>query len=138
MMWNGRVGRTLRMLQDGMDLVMLRRRLISSNVANAETPGYKAVDVDFRRALQENLEGARVGLVRTHKDHMGPTRIPPKWPIKKQLWSEGEGRADGNTVSLEGEMAKLAENHIRFQLLTRAVNHIFATLKEAITEGGRR
>jgi len=137
-MWGGRVGRTLKMLEDGMDLVMLRRRLISSNVANAETPGYKAVDVDFRRILQENVEGVRVRLVRTHKGHMGLTRVPPKWPIQRQLWSEGEGRADGNTVSLEGEMAKLAENHIRFQLLTRAVNHIFATLKEAITEGGRR
>jgi flagellar basal-body rod protein FlgB len=52
--------------------------------------------------------------------------------------SEGEGRADGNTVELENEMAKMTANHLRFQALTEALNRVFGLLKNAINEGGGR
>jgi flagellar basal-body rod protein FlgB len=130
------------MIQEGMDLAMARRRLIASNLANAETPGYKAVDVDFERYLRE-AQGpagsvAQEGMILTHAKHMRPIAMDPHLPLRWTMEISGGLRADQNTVDMEREMGKMAQNQIRFQALTEALNRMFALLQEAATEGGRR
>lgn len=132
------VENTLSLLQRGMDVAVRRGKLIASNVAHSETPNYKAADLDFEQVLA-GIKGERqVVLARTHRNHLEDSFPDSHFPVRYKLESQGEVRADGNTVSLEEELAKSAENQIRFQTLTQALNKIFANLREAITEGGRR
>lgn len=129
---------TLALVQRSMEATIRRGKLIASNVAHSETPNYKAVDLDFDQVLA-SIKGEReVLLARTHRAHLEDSFSGARFPVRYRLEQEGELRADGNTVSLEEELAKSAENQIRFQALTQALNRIFANLREAITEGGRR
>lgn len=136
-----RLDRTIRMLREGMDLSLFRRRLISSNVANAETPGYKALDVDFARQLKEasaryqEVRGA--GLRRTSVKHLDPAAGRVRFHVTSIADNSTGLRLDGNTVDLEYEMAKMAENQFRFHALTTAVNRVFSMLKDAVEGGGR-
>jgi flagellar basal-body rod protein FlgB len=136
--WNDRLERTLNIIQQNMDWTVARRKLIASNVANAETPHYKAVDLDFQRLLDDTQGVPTVELARTDRQHLLPVRTVPELPLRWTLASEGEGRADGNTVELENEMAKMTGNHLRFQALTEALNRVFGKLKNAINEGAGR
>lgn len=132
------VENTLSLIQRGMDATIQRGKLIASNVAHSETPNYKAVDLDFEQVLARARGERQVTLARSHRAHLEDSLLEARFPVRYRLESEGEARADGNTVSLEKELAKSAENQIRFQTLTHALNRIFAGLREAITEGGRR
>lgn len=133
------VEKTLSLIQRSMDVTIRRGKLIASNVAHSETPNYKAADLDFEQVLA-GIKGqeSQVVLARTHSTHLGGAFSEAHFPVRYRLESEGEVRADGNTVSLEEELAKSAENQIRFQALTHALNKVFANLREVITEGGRR
>jgi flagellar basal-body rod protein FlgB len=139
-MWigNDRLEKTLDIIQQNMDRTVARRKLIASNVANAETPNYKAVDLDFQRLVDGAQRVPTVELARTNTRHLLPKHPAPELPLSWTPASEGEGRADGNTVELENEMAKMTANHLRFQALTEALNRVFGLLKNAINEGGGR
>ncbi len=129
---------TLALLERSMDATISRGKLIASNVAHSETPGYKAVDLDFEQVLARIKGENQVVMARTHRVHLEDSFFQTHLPLRYRLEAQGELRADGNTVSLEEELAKSAVNQVRFQALTQAVNRIFANLREAITEGGRR
>lgn len=129
---------TLEALQRAMDVTLARSKLIASNVAHAETPEYKAMDLDFSQVLGVVQGQVEATLVRTNPRHMAEEYPQPALPIRYRMHSVGEPRADGNTVELEEELAKLSGNQIRFQALAQTLNRLFANLKEVITEGGRR
>jgi flagellar basal-body rod protein FlgB len=130
--------RTLGFIERAMDVTLARGKVIATNVAHAETPNYKAADLDFQKMLAtvEGQEGA--SMARTHPRHIGQSPSDSLTLVQYKLEPPKEPRADGNTVEIEEEMAKLALNQIRFQALTQALNRVFSSLKEAITEGGRR
>jgi flagellar basal-body rod protein FlgB len=101
-------------LEKYMDLLSTRQKLIVSNIANADTPGYKTRDVDFQSQFQDLLNGGRasareVGGLKTTND--------------------------GNNVSLDREARLLSENALRFNIATQLMKSQFATLKNAIDEG---
>jgi flagellar basal-body rod protein FlgB len=106
---------------------MSRHAAISANVANADTPGYSAVDVSFSAAL----EGAGLRLATTHANHLGGQR---NLQLRDRLQlSGGEPRRDGNDVDIDAEMVKLARNQIEYQFLTRRLGGKFQKIKEAIS-----
>jgi len=90
-----------------------RQQIIASNIANADTPGYKAVDIDFQDALR-NAQAATnvppVSLTTTSAGHLPgqSTGTPPPIPLKYHVPSQGS--VDGNTVEMDVERAKFAEN----------------------------
>lgn len=89
-----------------------RQQIIASNIANADTPGYKAVDIDFQDALR-NAQAANVtpvSLTTTSAGHLPgqSTGTPPPIPLKYHVPSQGS--VDGNTVEMDVERAKFAEN----------------------------
>ena len=90
-----------------------RQQIIASNIANADTPGYKAVDIDFQEALR-NAQAATnvppVSLTTTSAGHLPgqSTGTPPPIPLKYHVPSQGS--VDGNTVEMDVERAKFAEN----------------------------
>ena len=97
-----------------LDLLSTRQKLVASNVANADTPGYKTQDIDFQFEFMSLAEG------------QSPQTVQPQGLVEKP---------DGNNVSMDREARLLAENAIRFNLASTLVRGNFKTIREAIEEG---
>lgn len=116
---------------------LLRQNITSSNIANAETPGYKAKKLDFEEALSRaiDLEGFGKAHV-THKDHLllGQGAIGR---IHGDVYDNPDINItnDGNTVDLEREMATLAENSILYKAAIQLINKKLGIMKYAATDG---
>lgn len=117
----------------------LRHKVTSSNLANAETPGYKAKVVDFEGALERalDLEGL-ASQTATDSEHfaIGTGAISS---ARADVYDNPEGNVtnDGNTVDLEREMATLQENSILYKAALQLINKKLGALRYAATEGGR-
>lgn len=132
--------RNLELLSKSLELREKRNSMIASNVANRETPGYRAQDLVFEKALDKALHSDKPGPLKVadprHFD--GVQREPLEDVQGRQINSfNPDPKMDGNTVDLDKEMAKLAENQLMYQASVRSVNWKFRLLKSAIMEGGR-
>ena len=126
------------LLQKSLDFRSRRNALLGSNIANLETPGYKAKDLVFEKALGQAMRAKPPGPLRvTHPFHMDGRKTPQLQMVEpKVITSENPNSSlDKNSVSLEKEMAKLAENQLTYQTLTQLISFKFRTLKTAIKEG---
>lgn len=97
-----------------MDLVSMRQKLVASNIANADTPGYKTQDFDFQNAFKSVLDGG----------------TPEPGPV-----SGLTTKNDGNNVDLDRESRLLAENAMRFNIAANLIKEQITQVKEAIKEG---
>ncbi|MGI9343804.1 MAG: flagellar basal body rod protein FlgB [Gammaproteobacteria bacterium] len=110
-----------------------RMQVLAANVANADTPGFKARDIDFVAAMRaaggENMQpgGARAGHIDTG-NASGPATVMYRVPTQPSL--------DGNTVDAQMESAAVAENSVRYQATLTFLNQRIQGLLSAIT-GGR-
>jgi flagellar basal-body rod protein FlgB len=101
-------------LQRYMDLLSARQKLVASNIANADTPGYKTQDIDFQFEFTSLVKGQQ------------PQTLQP----------EGlEEKPDGNNVSMDRESRMLAENAMRFNVASTLVRSQFKQIRDAIEEG---
>ncbi len=101
-------------LERFMDLVSMRQKLVSSNIANADTPGYKTQDLDFQESFQSMLGGGS-----------------PRQTAVQGLAT----RNDGNNVDLDREARLLAENALRFSVASNLMKSQIQQLRSAIKEG---
>lgn len=132
--------KNLTLLEKSLELRSRRNSILASNIANRETPGYRAQDLVFEKELHRAFHSDRPGPLKTsdprHFD--GVKREPLELVTGQQINSfNPDPRMDRNTVNLDKEMAKLAENQLMYEASVRAVNWKFRLLKSAITEGGR-
>src|SRR5580704_1994268 len=97
-----------------MNLVSLRQKLVTSNIANADTPGYKTQDLDFQASFESVLSGGT-----------------PRNAIVPGLATKN----DGNNVDLDREARLLAENALKFSVASNLMKAQFLKIKEAIKEG---
>ena len=131
--------KTAQSLASTLKLRSLRHNMTASNIANAETPGYKAKKVDFENALARaiDLEGLR-GMSTSDPEHfiVGGGSISN---IRAEVYDNPDGATtnDGNTVDLESEMATLQENSILYKAALQLMNKKLGTLKYAASDGGR-
>lgn len=135
----GLFDRDFALLQKSLDFRSRRNALLASNIANIETPGYKARDLVFERALGEALHADEPGpLSVTDGRHMDGRRGIPLGRVQPQLIHSANpvGNLDDNSVDLEREMAKLGENQVNYQALTQMISHRFTMLRASIREGG--
>lgn len=101
-------------LERYMDLLSTRQKLVASNIANADTPGYKTQDVDFHFEFMSLAQGDKPNII------------------------EAPGLAaktDGNNVSVDRESRLLAENAIRFSAAASLMRHELQAIRSAIQEG---
>ena len=122
------IDRSIAPLAQGLGQRSRRHAAIASNVANADTPGYRAVDVSFGQHLQR----ARMGLRTTHSGHIGGAGDGTSGR-DAVVYSGGVPRRDGNDVDIDREMGKLAQNQIEYQFLARRLSSKFNKLREAIS-----
>jgi flagellar basal-body rod protein FlgB len=97
-----------------LDLLSARQKLVASNIANAETPGYQTRDIDFQREFLTLARGE------------SPETVAPEGLVT---------RNDGNNVSMEREARLLAENALRFQLVSMMAKGQIRAVRNALTEG---
>jgi flagellar basal-body rod protein FlgB len=106
-----------------------RSSLIAANIANADTPGYKARDIDFR-ALLSKAGGESVAMKTTHARHLGGASTLSSPELLYRM--PAQPSVDGNTVDSQVEQAEFAQNAVRYQSTLTFLNGKFKGLKLAI------
>jgi len=117
----------------GMMLRAQRAEVIASNIANADTPGYKARGMNFQEALASAAKNQQMGMSRTNEKH---------FDVRMEL-NDGEGyrvpdqpdTGDGNTVNVQVERNLYLENSLQYQASVQFMNAKVKGLKKAITGG---
>jgi flagellar basal-body rod protein FlgB len=97
-----------------LDLLSARQKLVASNIANVDTPGYKAKDLDFQFEYLSLAHGSPPNVIET--------------PGLKT-------RSDGNNVDMDRESRLLAENAMRFNVASNLIRAQMRVVKSAISEG---
>jgi len=123
-------------LNTALNLRLINQNVISSNVANADTPGYKSQTMEFEGALRDALGvGGGLAPVETHGRHIVHRSTDA---VEPEIYDEPNGveSLDGNTVDRAGEMARMAENQLLFDASAEMLKKKLGMLKYAISEGG--
>ena len=121
-------------LEHAMDLRLERGNMISGNIANVDTPGFTPVNIQFDEQLADFLSGNNPPSVRqTDVAHRGPSSMAPRGEVEFDYFSLPN--QDGNSVDIDHEMSKLAENQLLYRATTRMYSKRMALMKYAITEG---
>lgn len=122
----------LRFQQVALNLRSARQELLASNIANADTPNYKARDVDFASALRNAMAGAPAELpaVKTLPMHLEGSSGASLMGAPVMYRKPVQPSADGNTVDMDVERAQFADNALRYEASVMFVN---AKLKGILT-----
>ena len=128
---------TMQLLNRTLDLRQARQRVIASNIANEETPGYRATDLNFLDSLQAAHRGrGPVTLAVTQGQHIGP-----RGDLVQQVMGKlgpvpaGDLPLDANSVNIELEMAKMSDNAMQYNAAADLLARKFRGLLNAIREG---
>lgn len=132
-----RLDQELRFARTALGLRNYRQELLASNIANADTPHFKARDIDFRSALGAALGkggGDAAGpleMARTQRGHLGGEGGSPYGAAVKYR-AEYQGAVDGNTVNMDVERSAFAENALHVDALITFINKRFEGMQRAI------
>jgi flagellar basal-body rod protein FlgB len=98
-----------------------RLGVLATNIANADTPGYKARDIDFSAVLSQTQGETQLPLQVTHAEHMNFSagELPPG---ELQYRNPYQASLDGNTVEMPVEQAAFSENNVRYQASLNFIN----------------
>jgi flagellar basal-body rod protein FlgB len=137
----GKLDDYLRFNETALSLRSQRQELLASNIANADTPNYKARDIDFSNALQGALSKgtqAQGGLATTAAAHIGNGAADGKTltdgtPVLYR--NVVQGAVDGNTVDMDTERTQFADNALRYEAGITMINHQIHNLLAAIQGG---
>jgi flagellar basal-body rod protein FlgB len=129
--------RTTQSLVSALDGLSTRQRVINNNIANINTPGFKASEVSFAGQLAQAMDnGATLKLKSTDPGHLAEENGSDVSPqIKTQ--SSTTQRLDGNNVDLEKEMVSLTETVLQYQAVSKLVSRRLAMTRTVIYEGKR-
>lgn len=127
---------TIGALNAALNLRLANQNVIASNIANADTPGYKAQKMEFEGALRNALEvSGRLPMEANSPEHFiksDPGHVDP------EIYDNPNGNIhlDGNTVDRNVEQVALAENQIQYDAASEMLRRKIGMLKYAIAEGG--
>lgn len=113
-----------------------RQELLASNIANADTPHFKARDIDFRDALAGAVAGrkdASLGLSVTARGHLGGG-MESRLAASTRYRTEFQPSIDGNTVNMDIERAAFAENALRLEAALSFINGSFKSQQLALSQ----
>ena len=130
----------LKQLSMAMKLRAINQEVISSNIANINTPGYRCKNLDFQREIEKILtpDNFNLKLITTHKRHIAHNKEPLEElnPQVKECNTPVIGN-DKNNVDLDREMAKLAKNQLLYNAYVQLFSKKVKMLKDTIMQGGR-
>lgn len=108
------------------DASWLRNEIISNNIANVDTPGYKRQDVDFESQLRQALGNSRYETVDSKVANVTSTELEARVYTDSANFSY---RLDGNNVDIDTENVELASNQIKYNGLMSSINQEFSNLR---------
>jgi len=120
-------GRTIGLLQKSMDLRMQNHQAIAANIANVDTPEYRAVHLDFETGLRRALAASR------REGSGGEAFASVEARVIRE--TDPSDLGDHNSVNLDNEMIALAENQMLYDAATQIINRKLGGLRYAIQEG---
>jgi flagellar basal-body rod protein FlgB len=120
-------------LEKAMELQFRRHEALTSNITNAETPGYRAADLTFAGELNRAFEGEQDGLLKTNAKHIdlvsesGAHLVPDL---------SGATKGDGNNVDVDLQMAKMSSNMGKYVGAAQLIQTKFRNIKNFLREIG--
>ncbi len=136
----GKIDDYMRFNETALSLRGQRQQLLASNIANADTPNYKARDIDFASALQGALApgGPSSALATTAPRHLSSGGgsgdfLPNGTPVQYRVAAQGS--VDGNTVDMDVERNQFADNALRYEAGVTFLNMQIRGLMSAIQGG---
>lgn len=115
-----------------LNLRAARSEVIAGNIANSDTPNYKARDIDFRAAMAGASLRADLRLARTDSDHLAP-KTGAGGGLRLQYRNPVQPSIDGNTVEVDGEVGRFSDNAMRYQASLTFLSARIRTLQSALT-----
>lgn len=130
-------GSTLGVLQSALSAAHLQQKVYAQNIANAQTPGYRAKDVVFQNMLYQAVAPAPVPVLTP-----GQTAVPlpigtaTQSGVQPVVVSTGGSTVsnNGNNVNIESQMVGLATNQLRYNAISQDISMRFARIKQVLTE----
>lgn len=131
---SSRIDDTLRFNQTALNLRAARQELIASNIANADTPNFKAKDIDFASAIKEALAGSasKLAMTTTVAAHQRGEAGTVAAGAALKYRTPTQASADGNTVDMDVERAQFAENALRYEASVQFVSGQVKSILSAI------
>lgn len=132
-----RIDTQLQVQRTALNARAYRQELLASNIANADTPNFKARDIDFKGTLEAALAGrseGSLGLARTSVRHL-PGQGDQGFAAAARYRTEFQPNADGNTVNMDVERAAFAENAVQMEAMLTFIRGNFSTLQTALQSG---
>jgi flagellar basal-body rod protein FlgB len=132
----GKLDEYLRFNETALNLRAQRQQLLASNIANADTPNFKARDIDFNKALQGAL--AKGGptqapeLAKTDTVHLSSKNGNTVGGAPLLYRTEQQGNVDGNTVNMDAERNQFTDNAIRYEAGLTLINAQIRKMLSAI------
>jgi flagellar basal-body rod protein FlgB len=132
--------------QDLLELSMrvrgARHEILSANIANADTPGFRARDLDFKAVIDEALKPEDLSPAERERRMEAVASSPldlrsATYVVEHPETSHGEDRLDGNSVSLDRQMVLLTENALAYEAALTLLSRKLAGLRYVISEGKR-
>ena len=118
-------GKNMDMMEMALNANVVRREVIADNIANADTPDYTAKEIPFEKILEHSLRGAsNLDVWKTHPGHLSE-------PVGREVAVESAA----GEVSIDQEMAKLAENNLMFHAGVQTLIKKLEALRFTISEG---
>jgi flagellar basal-body rod protein FlgB len=133
----GKLDQALAFQSSALKLRSERQQVLSANIANADTPNYKAVDFDFSAALA-SATGAASGATRTgtlatsSAGHTAGNGNFSNLSVPIQFRNASQASVDGNTVEMDAERAQFADNAVRYEAALKFLNGQIKTMLSAI------
>ncbi len=114
---------SFKLLEQGLDAVWLKQKVINQNIANSETPGYKAKTVEFSTVLKEKCKYQKYHL-KNEEEASVKVNITEETGTNQLL--------DGNNVDVEKEMMALVDAQYQYDVLSGKISNEFSMLRTAI------
>ena len=127
-----------KVIEKSLDASLMRNETIAQNIANVDTPGYSRKTVSFEEQLSDAVsKNSSFKGKRTDPRHIaiGRSSIDDVEINVTEDKSSLDMRLDGNNVDIENEMAKMAENNIKYEVLIQRMSGAFSKMKSVIREG---
>ncbi|MGV3467287.1 MAG: flagellar basal body rod protein FlgB [Heyndrickxia sp.] len=119
-------------VENALNYSSLRQKVIADNIANVDTPNYKAKDVSFGAMLSNSIDESFSAKM-TDQRHISFQSVSNNPAIITQ--QNVEYNDNGNSVDIDKEMSNLATNQIYYSALTDRINGMFSTLQTVIKGG---
>lgn len=121
--------------QKALDIRTQRLEVIAGNLANANTPGYKAKDINFQQAMSKAKLTQGQNLTRTHEKHLAGS-MKGGYDLDYRVPNQPD-TGDGNTVEVQAERNAFLDNGLRYQASLQFLDGKLKGMKKAVSGGNR-